>query len=77
MEIIKFKGKEYPSVFVTMPFGVRRVSIQTLNERLMNLDGSYISEKARLIDEEIFYFVDDEIIQHSKNKIAKLILSEI
>lgn len=49
MEILKFEGKEYPLVFVTMPFGIRRVSIQTLNERLMNLDGSYISEKARLL----------------------------
>lgn len=77
MEMIEFEGKKYQSVLVDMPFGERRVSIETLNEILMNLDGSYVSEKASIIDEEIFYFVADEYISFENDKLAKLILSEI
>ena len=77
METIKFEGKEYPSIILNMPEGERRVSTETLNEALMNFDGSYVSENARIIDEEIFYFVADENIVLKNDKLINLILSEI
>ena len=60
MEIIKFEGQEFPIVNIKLPFGVRKVSNENLNEALMNFDGGYVSEEARLIDENIFYFVEDK-----------------
>lgn len=77
MKIIEFEGKTYPSVLVNMPFGERRISTETLNESLMNFDGSYVSENARIVDEEIFYFVAEESISIENYKLVKLILSEI
>lgn len=77
MEIIKFEEKEFPSVIVNMPFGEKKISSIKLNESLMNMDGSYVSEKARLIDEEIFYFVDEEFLCFRENELIKKILSEI
>jgi len=43
----------------------------------MNIDGSYVSENARHIDEEIFYFVEENILRFRENEIVKIILSEI
>ena len=77
MEMIEFEGKVYSSVTVNMPFGERTISTIALNESLMNLDGSYVSEKARLIDENIFYFVPEEVLSTDNYSIVELILSEI
>lgn len=75
--MIKFEGKEYPSTMISLPFGERRISNVRLNESLMNSDGSYVSEDARRIDERIFYFVDDEVLQLPENELLNIILSEI
>ena len=75
--MIEFEGKKYPTLILNFPFGERRISIQKLNENLMNSDGSYVSENARLVDEEIFYFVEDEQINLSKDELVQLILSQI
>lgn len=77
MDIIKFQGKEYPSIIVNMPFGESKISSIELNKSLMNLDGSYVSDEARAIDENIFYFVDEKILSFRENLIVNKILSEI
>lgn len=77
MEMIKFEGKEYPILLLNFPFGERQISNEKLNDSLMNFDGSYVSENARIIDEKIFYFVATENISLKNNKLVKLILSEI
>lgn len=77
MEFIEFEGKTFPTVMVNLPFGERKISNIDLNELLLNIDGSYVSEKARLIDESIFYFVEDNVLRFRENEISKLILSEI
>jgi hypothetical protein len=77
METIEFEGKPFPRVLVNMPFGEVRISTEILNETLMNYDGSYVSEEARLIDEDIFYFVEEQALRFSENKLIELILSEI
>ncbi|WP_207759824.1 hypothetical protein [Flavobacterium cyanobacteriorum] len=38
------------------------VSVVSLNELLMTEEGDYVNEKAQLIDEQIFYFVNDDEI---------------
>lgn len=77
MEMIKFEGKEYPTLLLNFPFGERQISTEKLNDSLMNVDGSYVSENARIIDEEIFYFIADENISLKNDKLVELILSEI
>lgn len=75
--MIKFEGIEYPTLLLSFPFGERQISTEKLNDNLMNLDGSYVSENARLIDEKIFYFVDEENLSLNKAELTQLILSEI
>ncbi|QLE01030.1 hypothetical protein HX109_05415 [Galbibacter sp. BG1] len=77
MEMIKFEGKEYPTLLLSFPFGERQVSTEKLNDSLMNVDGTYVSEDARIIDEEIFYFTADENLLLKNDKLVELILSEI
>ena len=77
MEMIKFEGKEYPTLLLNFAFGERQISTEKLNDNLMNTDGSYVSENARYIDEKIFYFVNEENLKLDKAKLAQLILSEI
>lgn len=77
MEKIYFQGKEYPSILLSFPFGERQISSEKLNEDLMDFDGSYVSEKARLIDESIFYFVDEENLKLDEAELTQLILAEI
>lgn len=77
METIKFNGIEYPVLQLNFPFGERTISIENLNENLMNVDGSYVSESAQVIDEKIFYFIDEKNLSLSKNDLIQLILSEI
>lgn len=77
MEFIEFEGRRYPTVIVNLSFGDRKISNTDLNERLLTTDGSYVSEKARIIDESIFYFVEDRMLRFCENELSKLILSEI
>lgn len=77
MEKINFQGKEYPTVLLSFPFGERQISSEKLNEELLDFDGSYVSENARLIDESIFYFVDEENLKLDEAELIQLILSEI
>jgi hypothetical protein len=62
MDMINFKNKVYPSVIVNFPFGKRQISTVKLNECLMSYDGNYVSEDARFLDEEIFYFLDEKFL---------------
>lgn len=77
MEKLEFQGEEYPFVLVNLPFGERKISTDSLNDMLMNYDGSYVSEEARIIDESIFYFVEDKFLHFRENKLLNKILSEI
>lgn len=77
METIKFEGKEYPSVIVNFPFGERKISSLQLNDSLINFEGGYVSDEASQIDDGIFYFIEEDDLHLPKNKLVKLILSEL
>jgi len=77
MDKIVFQGKDYLTASVKMPFGERKISSESLNEALMNTDGSYVSDDARRIDEKIFYFVEPKVLHFSETDIVNKILSEI
>jgi hypothetical protein len=77
MDRIIFQNKTYPSVFINLPFGLKQISTTKLNECLMDYDGNYVSEEARSVDEEIFYFLDEKFIYLNEDEIINKILSEI
>lgn len=77
MDTIDFEGKTYPIKTIKMPFGERTISIDELNDNLMNSDGSYVSEKARLIDENIFYYVEKVYFNLSESELVAQINYEI
>lgn len=77
MEVILFKGNEYPIITINFPDGKKKISSLKLNESLIDKNGGYISVEARFIDEEIFYFVKEEVLYLRENEIIIIILSEI
>lgn len=77
MDTIEFAGERYPLKSIDMPFGIRVISASELNDKLMNSDGSYVSEAARLIDEVIFYFVEREYFNLGETELVTIINSEL
>lgn len=77
MRLVKFRKIKYPIRDITFPFGERTVGTEKLNSALMNKNGSYVSEAARMIDESIFYFVEECNLQIQESELISKITSEI
>lgn len=78
MNYIKFENKEYPYRELFMhDFGNVVVSTDSLNQVLMNEDGTYTTKDAKLLDEEIFFFVEDADIFLKDSLLAKQIKKNI
>ncbi len=54
-------------------YGNILISTTLLNSQLILKDGSYFSDKARVLDEEIFYFVEPNDIYLSEDKLIRII----
>ena len=75
-ELIYFKGFSYPVREIEINDDtVYRVSVKSLEDRLLN-DGKYVSEYARIIDESIYYYVDDKEIRLPYEKLRELVYRE-
>ncbi len=78
MDNIEFQNREFKVREIELPeFGIVRISITSLNELLLNKDGSYSSKEAEAVDEKIFYFVEDNEIEQSDEELIKVVLSEV
>ena len=77
IEFIKFRNEKHPIRTVSFPFGDRVVSTTRLNDALMNKNMGYVSENACMIDEDIFYFVDENDLYLSEAKLTLKIMDEI
>jgi hypothetical protein len=53
------------------------ISTNSLNELLINENGSYFSDEAISIDENIFYYVNDNEIRFSDEELINLIEKEL
>ena len=75
--MITFQGYEYPTREIEIrEFGDVTIATKSLSEALIPSDlGHYVSDEARAIDEEIFFFVDDEDI-NSKD-LKKIVEKEV
>jgi hypothetical protein len=78
IDFVVFKRKRYKTRLVFVPsFGVECISVQSLNEKLIGDNGQLISDEACFIDEQIFFFVEDEEIDLPNLELAKLIHQSI
>lgn len=77
MNQIRYKKVDFPFKEVEFPFGFRIISTEKLNVALMNSSGSYKSEKARMLDEGIFYYVQESLLNMNDTIITQTILSEL
>lgn len=79
MRILKFDQTSYLIRTVTSPaFGEVEVASASLNNELLNAIGSgYISEEARLIDEQIFFYVDDAVLHNADEYLIKYLEEEV
>lgn len=51
------------------------VSTESLNDKLFNKDGDYVSSKAQFIDEYIFFYVENDVI-HMQDEYLKAYLEK-
>ena len=78
MDIIKFQNNDFKIREIELPdLGNVIISVSSLNEILLNENGSYISEEAKHIDEQIFYFLEDNEIEFNDEVLIKLIKLEV
>jgi hypothetical protein len=74
--LITFEGKDYKmrEIFVKT-IGCVNIATTSLNEVLFG-KGFYQSKEAQYIDEQIFYFVEENQIDLSRNVLNKLVYEE-
>ncbi|WP_041914294.1 hypothetical protein [Selenomonas ruminantium] len=69
--MLKFDGKEYPTRLIALDIpdyrGEQLLSVNQLDVALMTRGGCYVSEEARAIDEEVFFYVPDKMIDAEEN----------
>lgn len=82
MESIEFEGKKYPIRFVEITFdgatSVEPVSMLSLEKKLITKDfDDWRSDEAECVDEQIFFYVQDEEIHFSNSELKKIIEDSI
>lgn len=64
---INFNGKNYPARHIDGHI----VSVENLEEVLLNDDCDYVSDKAKEIDEEIYFYVPSNVISYSDENLSR------
>jgi hypothetical protein len=69
--LFRLNGEEYPTRLIALDMpeisGQQLISVDSLDVALMTKDGCYVSEEARAIDEEVFFYVPDKMIDAEEN----------
>lgn len=74
MNTIKFQNKEYKTREIELPeFGNVLISTTSLNDALLNNGSNYVSDEAKNIDDEIYFFVEENEIEMNEVDLVKLI----
>ncbi len=78
MDIINFQNNEFKIRELELPeIGNVLISTNSLNESLLNETGGYVSNEAIVVDENIFYFVNDNEMKLSDKDLINLITEEL
>lgn len=77
MKTIVFDDVEYKlrDVFIK-DFGIKTIGTISLENKLLK-DGVYVSGAAQVIDEAIFYYVEDKEINNNDKKLADCVVKGI
>lgn len=77
MDIINFQNKEFKVREIELPdLGNVFISTANLNDALMNNGSDYISKEAQNIDEQIYFFVEENEIELTEKDLVKLVILE-
>ena len=58
---VTFQGKNYPVKEIEVGnYGIHRISTISLEDKLLKADGNYVSDEARIVDNDIFYYMNDD-----------------
>ena len=75
---VTFNGKEYPVRDINVrTFGQRTIAGESLEEALINNKDRYVSEEAKAIDEQIFFFVEDKWLNCGDEQLAAHVEREV
>jgi RNase H-fold protein (predicted Holliday junction resolvase) len=75
---VQFNGETYARrVIHVNGFGDRIIAGTSLQEELLTEDGTYVSAEAQLIDEEIFFYIEDKYLNCSDMQLAKYVLKQV
>ncbi|MBD1435173.1 hypothetical protein H8B06_20305 [Sphingobacterium sp. DN00404] len=78
MRALKFDQTTYLIRTITIPvFGEVDVASDLLNTKLLDENGEYISEEAGLIDEQIFFYVDDAVLHNPDEYLIEYLEEEV
>lgn len=74
MNTIKFQNREYKTREIELPkFKNVLISTTSLNDALLDNGSSYVSDEAKNIDEEIYFFVEENEIEMNEVDLVKLV----
>lgn len=75
--MITFQNINFKTRSILLPeFGDVLISTSSLNEKLLN-GSSYVSKEALKVDEQIFYFVEENEISLPNQKLTEIILNQV
>lgn len=77
MGLLRFEGEDYPTRLIAFDMpeisGKHLISVDSLDVALMTKDGCYVSEEARAVDEKIFVYVPDKMIDAEENTLIQYV----
>jgi hypothetical protein len=75
---IEFENQLFLVKEIEVPdLGNVKISTSTLNRLLLNNSGDYISETASIIDESIYFFVEDNQIDLTDDELLNILAIEV
>ena len=77
LHYIELEGVDYPLREICFEDAYCLVGTESLNKRLLDECGQYVSDRAKCIDEQILFFVPDKEIDSPDSCIHKILLDNI
>jgi hypothetical protein len=78
LDQITLNGNDYNVREITLEhLGTIKISTVDLNENIIDDNGEYYSEEAARIDEEIYYFVEQEQLMLPEDEFMKFINQDV
>lgn len=75
--VIEFNGKRYPARQVTIGRNIMLVSVKSLAEVLFDDDGIPVSDYAECVDNEVFFYVDDDEISLEDAELVRVVMENL